>query len=508
MNKIISANINGFVFNIDEMAYDKLKQYLETIRQRVNNQETIMDIENRIAELFDYRLKNGSQAIFDRDVEDIMSQIGSPEQFGQEETESRTEKTETSYSYNERRKYRRMYRNDDDKVIGGVCSGIAAYFGIDPLFLRIGFGVSFFVFGAGFLFYIFLMVILPKAITPAEKLEMMGEPVDFNNLGKTIEKDFKDAYVRYKPEMKTGFERFVEIMVKVGSIVLIVLMISIFVPVGIGLFTSIGVASWFLPTMNSYIFMSPNEGIIVLIGLILFFIIPLIGGIYKLIRVAFKTRPMNKYVSISLSLFWFIGFCLLAYSTYSIGKEFSISRSIVTTDTLDIKPNTTLVIRANTTGGNQRFIISDDEGEHHHRTIHSSEDAREFIDELDDEIGRNVRLKIVRGYGSKPVVKVIRRSSGNSGRSAYLFAERISYDYSKDSSSIILNDHFTKGEARLWRNQKVRIILEIPKDMDFILDGTCDEIMNDTHFDDYDHHDENAIFDKKLHIDDKGKIVN
>ena len=87
MNKIISANINGFVFNIDELAYEKLKQYLDRIKEHVRNEEVMTDIENRIAELFDYKLKNGSQAIFDRDVEDIIQQIGSPEQFGNEEAE-------------------------------------------------------------------------------------------------------------------------------------------------------------------------------------------------------------------------------------------------------------------------------------------------------------------------------------------------------------------------------------------------------------------------------------
>lgn len=503
MNKIISANINGFVFNIDEKAYEKLKNYLERIKENVKNDEVMMDIENRIAELFDYRLKNGSQAIFDRDVEDIIQQIGSPEQFGQEELENGKESKKES-NYSERRKYRRLYRNEDDKVIGGVCSGIASYFGIDPLFLRIGFAVSLFAFGTGILLYIFLMIVLPVAATPAEKLEMMGEPVDFNNLSKTIEKDFKDAYNRYQPEVKTGFERFLEILVRVGAVVLIIFLISLFVPVSIGIFTSVGVASWFLPIINSYMFLSPNEGIIILIGLILFFVVPLIGAGYKLVRVVFKTKPMNKVLSILLSIFWFIGFCLLSYSTYNIGQEFSSSSSIVQTDTIDVAQGGTIVIRARNTEGKQRFIINDRDGDEK-ISIHSREDFKDF---LDDRIGRNIELKIVKGYASKPVITVIKRSNGRNRLLAGEYSNKIGYNYQKSDSSVLFDDYFTTGSDQLWRNQKIRIIIEIPKNFKFVIDGSCSGIMNDRHFDDYDDYEEGSIFNKQLHIDEQGKIVN
>lgn len=503
MNKIISANINGFVFNIDELAYEKLKKYLETIREKVKNHEVMTDIENRIAELFDYRLKNGSQAIFERDVEDIMQQIGSPEQFGQEEQETQKEKNTSEYTQREKRKYRRLYRNEDDKVIGGVCSGIGAYFGIDPLFLRIGFAASLFLFGTGVLLYIILMVAMPVASTPSEKLEMMGEPVDFNNLGKTIEKDFKEAYTRYKPEVKTGFERFLEVLVKVGSVVLLIFMISLFIPVSIGLFTSVGVASWFLPLINSYVFLSPEQGLIILLGMILFFLIPVIGVGYKLVRIVFKTRPMSKGLSIVMSVLWFVGFCLLSYSTYTIGQEFSSSSTLAQTDTLNIKPGSTLIIRARNTEARQRFVINDEDGDEK-ITINSREDMKEF---LDDRIGRNIEMKIIRGYGDKPVVNIIRRSNGN-GRLAARFAGNITYDYEKTDSTLLFNDYFSTGESKLWRNQKVRIIIEIPRNYNFIIDGSCSEIMNDRHFEDYDDYEAGSIFNKTLHLDESGRIVN
>lgn len=503
MNKIISANINGFIFNIDEIAYEKLRQYLDSMHSKVQNAEVMTDIENRIAELFDYKLKNGSQAILIKDVEDIIQQIGQPEQFAQEEQEEPKKQAESAREQAQnRRKYRRLYRNDDDKMIGGVCSGIAAYFDLDPMIVRILFAISFFAFGTGFLLYLFLMVVVPKAITPSEKLEMMGEPVDFNNLGKTIEKDIKDAYERYKPGVKTGFERVVETMVKVGGIILFVFMLSIIIPTGFGLFTSIGVISWFLPVLSSYMFLTDTQAIIILIGLILFILIPLASITFKVIQFLFKTKPMNKGVAITLSSFWFIGFCLLAYSTYNIGSQFSNTTSINDNDTLAIPNNKTLVIKARVTDSETEFEFHSNGVNYSH--FQSEDDLKEF---LDDKIGRNVELQITRAYGDKVEINVIKRSCGDTKRHSLESAERIKYHYDLSDSTIILEDYFTIGEPHLWRNQKVKIVIAVPQNQKFIIDRSCDGFFEESGIRERDTEEEvkdNTIYNKQFKLNEKG----
>lgn len=502
MNKIISANINGFVFSIDEAAYDKLRAYLEDIRKKVNNFEVMTDIENRIAELFDYKLKNGKPAILEEDVNEIIGQIGSPDQFGQEEeTAESTQKSATSSG--SRKKYRRLYRNEDDKIIGGVCSGIAAYFNIDPMFIRLAFGASFFMLGTGFLLYIFLMVILPKAMTPSEKLEMMGEPVDFKNLSKTIEKDFKEAYDRYKPDMKTGFERFAEVAVKVGAVILLLFLVSIFIPTGIGIFASIGVATWSLPVLSSYMFTTFSDTIVLLLGMILFFIIPIIGAGYKLIRIIFKTRPMHKAISISLSIVWLLGFCMLAYSTYNIGSQFSTSHKLNEIDTIKVEKNQTLVIRSTGEQDETRFYRKDDDGDEH-INIHSRDDLKAF---LDQKISENVELTIARGFSKYPVLKVIRKSLGEDRKNAYGNAERIEYHYDFNDSILNLSGYFSMGNDQLWRNQRVKLILEIPEGQKFIIDSTCEDLLSGRDFHDWDEDDEESIYGSNLRINNKGVIT-
>lgn len=506
MNKIISANINGFVFSIDEAAYDKLKTYLENMRRKVDNYEVMMDIENRIAELFDYKIKNGKQAIFDQDVEDIIAQIGSPEEMSNEETdnqENKQEKQEASTSQSNRKKYRRLYRNDDDKVVGGVCSGVAAYFNIDPFYVRMAFIGMFLLFGSGILLYLIMMVIIPKAMTPAEKLEMMGEPVDFNNLSKTIEKDIRDAVDRYRPGVKTGFERFLEILVKFGAVALIIFLLFVFIPTGLGIFTAIGASFWALPVLGSYMFTTELEGFVILIGLLFFFVIPIVGGCIKILRILFKRPPLPKAITVSMTVIWFIGFCMVAYSTYNIGMNFSKTHSVSQTDTLNVRSESRLIIRATSDEDQTRFYRNDEDGDRH-LEIHSEEDLRAS---LDQEIRKNLKLQIIRGYGQYPVIKVIKRSMGRSKADATEKALAIHYRYEIKDSLLTLDRYFQTDKEELWRNQNVKIVLEVPESMRILIDNSCKGLMDNKDFSDWDEDKDESIYGKDLRFNKKGQLA-
>jgi len=499
MNKIISANINGFVFSIDEKAYEKLSQYLDSIRRKGMNHEVMTDIENRIAELFDYKIKNGKPAILDEDVVEIMAQIGSPEELGSEEG-SQSEQTQAKSENNSYRSHRRLYRNEDDKIIGGVCSGIAAYFRIDPMFIRIGFAASFFMFGTGFLLYIFLMIILPKAVTPAEKLEMRGDAVDFKNLSKTIERDFKDAYHRYRPEVKTGFERFLEILVKVGAVILILFLISLFLPVSLGIFTSIGVVSWALPLMSEFIFISSLEATLFIIGLVLFFIVPLGALLYKVAQIIFKFKPMGKLMSVLIGVLWFTGFCMIAYVTYRTGNDFSHAFKVKESEKLHLNSQSrTLIIKG--VGDNTDRFFDEDDFEVH---LQNSEDLKEFINK---SISSNVRLSISRGFEPEPVLHVIKQSSGGSKEDAMNFAKGIEYSYVFKDSVLLLDKFLSVDENQLWRNQNVRLVLELPENYEVYVDRSCHQIFKESRYSKRRKRKvSNSMYNKKLYIDEDGYL--
>lgn len=170
MNKVININFQGRVIPIEEPAYEELKKYVESLRAHFANEEgreeIINDIENRIAELFNERLKSGQSFISVSDVEAIIVSMGRPEQFDtmgleSDESESSAGSQQSSYSYM-REPRGSLYRNQNDKMIGGVCSGIGAYLKIDTTLVRVLFALlAFGAFGTGVVLYIVLWAILP-----------------------------------------------------------------------------------------------------------------------------------------------------------------------------------------------------------------------------------------------------------------------------------------------------------------------------------------------------------
>jgi phage shock protein PspC (stress-responsive transcriptional regulator)/CRISPR/Cas system CSM-associated protein Csm2 small subunit len=178
MKKVININFQGRVIPIEESAYDMLKQYVESLRRFFANEEgrdeIINDIEGRIAELFGESLKKGSTCITDDEVNHIIESMGRPEDFegeegkvqsqlGSEKTESKSNTGSASYesTYTETGRGR-LYRDDNDKILGGVCGGMASYLRIDPTIMRLVFALLVFGFGTGFFLYILLWVILPS----------------------------------------------------------------------------------------------------------------------------------------------------------------------------------------------------------------------------------------------------------------------------------------------------------------------------------------------------------
>ncbi|MEM9822022.1 MAG: PspC domain-containing protein [Bacteroidota bacterium] len=189
MNKIFNINLGGYPFTIDEDAYEHLNNYLETIHQHFNAsegyEEITSDIESRIAELFQEKL-NGRPIVTMKDVKDAIVIMGTPEDFGAAPIDDHATAAETG-TY---RTGKRLFRNPEDEVVGGVCSGVAAYFGVDdPLWVRLLFIFVTLSGGVGIPVYIILWAILPKAETASDRLAMKGKSINVSNIGKIVEEE-------------------------------------------------------------------------------------------------------------------------------------------------------------------------------------------------------------------------------------------------------------------------------------------------------------------------------
>jgi phage shock protein PspC (stress-responsive transcriptional regulator) len=189
MKITVSINLGGYSLNIDEDAYAELKMYLRNLElhfaREESSSEILSDIETRMAELFRAMLTSYKQVINIDDVRQVISVLGTPEDISDNEDPSAREKFASPG-------YHRMYRDPDHRVIGGVCSGMGAYWDIDPVIVRVIF-VALALAGIGVLIYLILYIAIPEAKTTAQKIEMHGNPVNIHNIKDSVKKEFNNV---------------------------------------------------------------------------------------------------------------------------------------------------------------------------------------------------------------------------------------------------------------------------------------------------------------------------
>ena len=192
MNKTTSINLGGYFFHIDEDAFRKLSNYFEAVRKSLSpdgREEIINDIESRISELFTEKLGTSKQVIGIKEVDDIITIMGQPEDY---KIEYETPKNDFHSNFAKTSTTKKLYRDKENSFLGGVLSGLGHYFRVDPLWLRIIMVILFFGFGTGLVLYIILWVLIPEAVTTSQKLEMKGEPINISNIEKKVKEGFNE----------------------------------------------------------------------------------------------------------------------------------------------------------------------------------------------------------------------------------------------------------------------------------------------------------------------------
>ncbi|MEO5905360.1 MAG: PspC domain-containing protein [Saprospiraceae bacterium] len=198
MNKTININLGGYPFTIDEDAYEAANHYLNTLASHFalseGSDEIMQDIETRMGELINRN--KGTRAIVNKvDILEAISVLGTPEElknidFSENFNRSKRKSTTSSFQL---KTGKRLFRDPDDKILGGVCSGLASYFGIqDTVWVRIAFVLLAIAGGASFLIYIVLWAIVPTAKTVSDRLEMMGEPTNVNNIARMVKEELEN----------------------------------------------------------------------------------------------------------------------------------------------------------------------------------------------------------------------------------------------------------------------------------------------------------------------------
>jgi phage shock protein PspC (stress-responsive transcriptional regulator) len=199
MKKTLTINLSGSIFYIEEDAYEVLQKYLVTIKNHFGTseegKEITSDIEARIAEIFSGKSNCDKNIITLDCVNEIIEIMGTPQNFTEEEGEEEPLPGQT-------KRKKRLYRDPEEKVLSGVCGGLAAYFDMDPVIVRIIFvALAFVTTGAAVLAYLILWIAVPNAVTTAQRLEMRGEAVTVKNIEKFIKDEVdsvKESYHKFR----------------------------------------------------------------------------------------------------------------------------------------------------------------------------------------------------------------------------------------------------------------------------------------------------------------------
>lgn len=337
MKKTLTINLNNIVFHIDDDAYDMLQSYLADVEKHLSDdekKEVMADIEARIAEIFSDSLKRNKTVINLEDVEEIINVLGKPNQFSSDEEDDANPKTNTQQSAGngERRSSsRRFYRDPENAVLGGIASGIAAYFSWDVTWVRIGIILlSLLSIGHGILIYFIVWLIAPKAVTVAQRLEMQGEDVTVENIKSEINnvKNYVESD-KFKQSASGFGEKFLEVIrtiIKVlagfiGGIIgligiilaaslLFVLVTLLFVP---------GIIAGFSPEIAAeWTALSGDNGILMVISLLLVIGTPVFMIVYWSINLlGRKNYEHSLTTSLVALLLWMAGLFML----YSVGAK-------------------------------------------------------------------------------------------------------------------------------------------------------------------------------------------
>lgn len=480
MNKTVNINLAGTSFHIDEDAYGKLSRYLDAIRKSLmgadGSDEIMRDIEARIAELFSEKLENNTQVVTITELDQVIAVMGQPEDY-QVDNEIFEDEPQASYSYTKSKiSNKQLFRDIDDKYIGGVSSGIGHYIGLDAIWVRL-FWVLLVVAGMGspVLIYLLLWVLVPAAETTSQKLKMTGEPINISNIERKFKEGFDNVadrvknadYDQYGQKIKTGATSFFDslgkiilvllrVFAKFIGVIMIIVAISVLIGLLVSFFTFGTVNFWGNNEIMEYISLADTSntplwlsGLLILFAVGIPFLALLILGLKLLVS---NLKSMGATAKIALVILWafsvmgltIIGIRQATEQAYDgnfiveknlpvqIGDTLNISMKADKQYTYEVYQNRGLKIKYN----------ADEK-----RVIYSGNISVSLKSSKDD-MGRIVIEKI---------------AEGNNSLDAKKRAESIVYNYSVENSSLILDGFFITDTSNKFRDQEVEITVYLPE---------------------------------------------
>ena len=506
MNKTININLGGIFFHIDEIAYQKLKLYLDAIRRSLSDDpqgrdEILNDIEHRIGELLSERIKDARQVVNENDIDEITKIMGKPEDYLVDE-----EIFEDEPKYKSRGSSKKLFRDADDKFLGGVSSGLGHYFGIDALWVRIIWIVLVVAgFGTGIPIYILLWILIPQAETTAEKLQMKGEPVNISNIEKKIREEFQDVSTRVKDgvndvtskvknsefkknassKAKSGIQEILDtlgsilitlfkvfgkligaLLIFIAAATLIGLIIGAF---SLGSFEILGFGNDFinhppffydsvLPTWLLIVFTFIAVGIP--------FVVLFMLGLKILSN---NVKSFSTTTKLSLVGIWIISLLGLAFAGINFAAQTAYDGVFNQTEELQFVATDTIKVKM--IGDENLSNRSELRRRYSYETVYDNDVRKLYSNRI------NVDVKTT--DKSSAFVKIRKESSGKSRDNANSNAETIEYQFNLNNQDLLLNGYFLTDFNNMIKEQQIDITVYIPLNTIIYLDGSTRTFLDD-----------------------------
>jgi phage shock protein PspC (stress-responsive transcriptional regulator) len=485
MKKTVTANISGIVFHIDEDAYEKLGRYLSNVKSHFNaeagSDEILADIEGRIAEMFQEKITASKKVINIADVNEVIAQLGEPEQMAEPEEEPQTR----GPRYEEKAQ-KRLYRDPDDKYIAGVSGGLGAFFNLDPVWIRVAFVVFTFVYGFGPLLYIILWIVVPKAKTTAERLEMRGEKVNISNIERSIKEELnelKHNIKEFSEETKQHFKKkekskvnrdrsaqvaagLVQVFAKAAGIILILIsfsfllaLVSAIYVIPIGFIFTQGIINFSLPEFLGMFITSIHWVYASLIAIILLVGIPVFWMMLTGIQLLFDLKTTSRFLGVFTLILWLAAIATLVLGVASGARNFTSHAEGSSTYVFQESAWPNIYIQAN------ENKLSDYKKSY---TLDIGDNEFNWF-KSENKFFAKPRLYIKQSADDQTVLTIIKESRGFSPSKAGMNYSNISYSFSQKDSLLILDPAYYFDKADGWRNQKVSLELSLPKEKTAVL---------------------------------------
>jgi phage shock protein PspC (stress-responsive transcriptional regulator) len=479
MEKSIKINIAGVIFHINDDAYELLRDYLQSVTDRLSKvpggSEMIDDIEGRIAELFQSKPSWQTAIISKEEVEEMISTMGSPEDIvGDLESEPFTATRSEGP--------KKLYRNTGNSILGGVCSGLADYTGIDAVWIRIFFVLLTLVYLTGALVYVILWIVLPGTGTRRQEVKIP----DSTKTGRQARTDMKasegaSAVGNAINEVFRAIGKFFVILFRVIlAIIGIAFIIAGFSTLFSFLFLSVFHTTFLVPSVfDESIFYIPeflyfladpslSVWLAILTGLVVG--LPLLALIYWGIRMVFQFRTKDLVLNLTMLIIWILSCVALSIVAFTQGISFS--ESYRTVQEVSLPASDTLLVRFDDRVSELEY----------QKVVHLPFEPRDmYLDEKKDIIFVSPELNIYHS-DMDPYMEIIKYSSGHSRSDAISKAEKLVYDVDIQNNTVYLDEYFSLPPGRRWSGAFIKVRLYIPDDMVVHFEKDLETLMHDDYF--------------------------